>query len=589
MIVLGITDGISCGAAIVQDGRIVSAVNEEALSRLKMAYGFPRQSIAEVMRLAGVSSADIDVVTVATQDNYFFDGVRPWKGWFTKKNTPFREVVFRLAGHAAPLAALPGVEAFYYKSRAPIFKRRRDGIQKIIGQEFDIQAPVEFVDHHLAHCASAYFTSGFDDAMLVSMDGGGDKASSHIYVARNGQFEKVAQTSAFNSLANFYAYVTEICGFVAQKHEGKITGLAAHGEPRYRDLLNSLVTFEDGELKNVGHVLFGGALKAILSRLPAGWTREDLSASIQQHSEDLAVAYVKHHLQKHPNKNLAIAGGLFANVRINQKVGEIPGVSRLFVHPGMTDGGLAVGAALTLCISNGTVARMPGSPEVIGNVYYGAAYSDSEIQAALDEKGLQYTRPACIEQEAAKLLAEGYVVARFDGRMEYGPRALGNRSILYQAGEPSVNDWLNTLLCRTEFMPFAPATLMEYAEESYENVNLGRETARFMTVTFDCTEKMKRTCGGAIHIDNTARPQLVRAEDNPSYYKIIDEYRKITGVPTVINTSFNMHEEPIVYSPADAVRAFLQGHLDYLAIGNFLVKSVEPPKHELTPVRRVAS
>ena len=189
----------------------------------------------------------------------------------------------------------------------------------------------------------------------------------------------------------------------------------------------------------------------------------------------------------------------------------------------------------------------------------------------------KYTYFKNIESEIAKLLARGFVVARFNGRMEFGPRALGNRSILYQATDKTVNDWLNKKLRRTEFMPFAPATLAEYANKCYKNIKGAEYTAKFMTITFNCTNWMKKKCPGVVHIDGTARPQLLSREDNPSFYKIIDEYRKITGIPSIINTSFNIHEEPIVCSPKDAVRAFKIGHLDYLVIGNYLVKNENIP------------
>ena len=170
------------------------------------------------------------------------------------------------------------------------------------------------------------------------------------------------------------------------------------------------------------------------------------------------------------------------------------------------------------------------------------------------------------------LLAAGKVVARFDGRMEYGPRALGHRSILYHAKEPAVNQWLNQRLGRTEFMPFAPATLHEHRDGCYLNMKGAEHAAEFMTLTFDCTESMKQDCPAAVHVDGTARPQLVSADGSPGFHRILTEYYRLTGIPSVINTSFNMHEEPIVCSPDDAVRAFLQGNLDYLAIGNFLVE-----------------
>ena len=205
-------------------------------------------------------------------------------------------------------------------------------------------------------------------------------------------------------------------------------------------------------------------------------------------------------------------------------------------------------------------------------MYLGTNYCNDKIREVLEKENLNYTFQEDIEHKIAELLAEGKVVARFNGKMEYGPRALGNRSILYQPTDPSVMIWLNERLKRTEFMPFAPSTLQEYARESFENIDGAEYTAQFMNIAFNCTDWMKETCTGVIHVDGTARPQIVVKKANPSYYKIIDEYRKITGLPTIINTSFNMHEEPIVCSPHDAVRAFKQGALDYLAIGNYLVK-----------------
>lgn len=585
MLILGITDGISCGAAVAENGRLLAAVNEEALTRLKMAYGFPRQAIAEVMRIAGVAPSDIDLVCVASVNAYWTDGIRPFPGWLEGDTRSIRTSIQAVAGRLGPLINIvPGLEWLYYTVASPIFAQRRRAIQRIVREEFGIPSQLEFVDHHLAHAASAYFTSGFDDALVVTMDGGGDGCSAHVYEVRDGRFERLSTTSAFNSVGNYYAYVTHICGFKAQKHEGKITGLAAYGQPRHRDLLDSFITLENGQLKNVGGVVFRGAIEALRKRLPADWSREDLAASIQQHSECLATGYVVHHQTPQRPRNLAIAGGLFANVRINQKLKELPGVDRIFVHPGMTDVGLAVGAALAPCI-RGRASPMPCVREVLPSVYLGAEFSAAQIERELQAHGLDYVHVEDTETRIAQLLAQGYVVARFNGRMEYGPRALGNRSILYQPSDRSVNDWLNSALRRTEFMPFAPATLDEHAQSSYREIAGARETARFMTITSDVTAQMRQHCAGAVHVDGTARPQLVRAADNPSFHRIIEAFYRITGVPTVINTSFNMHEEPIVYSPADAIRAFRLGHLDYLAIGDFLVRSPSPILRRLEPMR----
>jgi carbamoyltransferase len=232
----------------------------------------------------------------------------------------------------------------------------------------------------------------------------------------------------------------------------------------------------------------------------------------------------------------------------------------------MGDGGCGTGAALL------EFAGQPATRERLRDVYWGPEFSSEVIAEALRRAQLEFTPCRPVEATIARLLTEGQVVARFEGRMEYGPRALGHRSILYHAKEPAVNQWLNQRLGRTEFMPFAPATLHEKRHECYLNIDGADYAAQFMTVTFDCTDAMKRDCPAAVHVDGTARPQLVTADGSPSFHRLLTEYYRLTGIPSVINTSFNMHEEPIVCTPDDAIRAFLQGNLDYLAIGDFLVR-----------------
>ncbi|MDX1436539.1 MAG: carbamoyltransferase C-terminal domain-containing protein, partial [Anaerolineales bacterium] len=269
-------------------------------------------------------------------------------------------------------------------------------------------------------------------------------------------------------------------------------------------------------------------------------------------------------------RNVAVAGGVFANVKFNQRIHELEEVDHFFVHPAMDDSGLSVGGAL---------AALLGSPEIdasrvrqpLENVYFGPGYSDDDIKGAIKKSGLDARRQPEMARTIAQLLAEGHVVARFTGRMEYGPRALGHRSILYQTTDPSVNDWLNENLNRTEFMPFAPATLVEYADRCYLGLDGARNAARFMTITFNCTPAMQAESPGVVHVDGTARPQIIDPDSAPDFYKILSAYHEITGIPSVINTSFNMHEEPIVCTPEDALRSFKQGNLAYLALGDWLV------------------
>jgi carbamoyltransferase len=576
MRILGITDGQTSGAAIVEDGRILAAINEERISRIKLARGFPWKSIEEVLSLTGTRPQDIRGVAVGQENMELREEVTDWPGWFEARqqdrdlHTSFFKVAARFGGWAPKV---PGLKSAYYALRTPAFRHRRQRIPEILREHFDISAPVVFYNHHYCHATSAYYTSNFEDCLVVTMDGGGDGHSSHIYSVRGGNFELLATADSYDSLGNYYAYITAICGYKAKRHEGKITGLAARGKPVHRDLIERMITCENGHLVNRGKVLFNQAMERITKQLPSGWTKEDLSATIQTVSEAVACSYIRYWREKTGHKNIALAGGLFANVRINEEIHLLPGVENTFVHPGMSDEGLAVGAALAMEGQNLRASGKKWTPIPLKDVYLGNSYSDQEIEAAARRAQLNLTHhPGSIEMEVAERLSQGKVVARFAGKMEYGPRALGNRSILYQPGDPTVNDWLNELLRRTEFMPFAPSSLFEASEQLYESPGGALDTARFMTITFHCKPWMVERCAGVVHVDNTARPQAVRREENASYHRIIDEYRKRTGVPVIINTSFNIHEEPIVRSPDDAIRAFLDSALDFMAMGDFLLE-----------------
>jgi carbamoyltransferase len=592
MRVLGLgTEGDS-GAAIVEDGRIIAAINEERLSRMKLVEGFPRGSIREVLQLSGTRAEDLDAVLIGGTSEPFADELQPFQEWLDQTWEARPTLAGRIKQAAGRLSRyrdrLPFLETAYYVLMEPSFLRRRIGIRRILRREFGVRAPIRFVDHHFAHVASAYFTSGFDDALVVSMDGGGDGKSALVYAARDGHLTYLHHDSAYNSLGNYYAYVTRICGFAAHKHEGKITGLAAHGEPKYVPLLQQFVDEENGRIVNRGRVVFSAAVRELERRLPAGWTREDLAASIQCHFEEIVRRYVGFWARRSGLRNVALAGGVFANVRVNQEVHELPEVDRIFIHPHMSDGGLGVGAALAACAPGILDRTMSRSPAPLRDVYLGTELTDTAIRAALQRHDLApETVEGPLEERVADLLADGYVVARAAERMGYGPRALGDRSILYQPSDRSVNDWLNRNLRRTEFMPFAPSVLYEARDRCFERMAGAEHAAEFMTLTFQCTPWMREHMEGVVHIDGTARPQLVRRSRNPGYYRIIEAFHERTGLPGIINTSFNMHEEPIVCSADDCVRAFLAGNLDYLAIGPYLVQHPSGSLHELRPVRRV--
>ena len=588
---LGLGTGADSGAAIVEDGRILAAVNEERLCRWKMAEGFPRGSIQEVLRLSDTDPSGVDCIMVGATEEPWVDDLVPFDGWFQTELKGVKGAIKKVAGGLAPYRdSLPFLERGYYAIQQPQYSRRRREIRRVMREEFGMSCPIVFVDHHLSHLASAYYTSGFRDALVISADGGGDRLSSLVYTVRDGKWEFQHKVSAYNSLGNYYAYVTHICGFKASKHEGKITGLAASGQPRYRDLLRGFIDEQDGTFHNRGRCAFRGAVRKLRASLPPDWRREDLAASIQVHSEDLMRRYVGHWARATGLSDVALAGGIAANVRINEEIHALPEVQRVFIHPHMGDGGLSAGAALAACIPDVAPETMPvRDARPIRDVYLGSRLTEKEIAERLMQEGLRpEPQREAIEERIAGLLADGYVVARAAGRMEYGPRALGNRSILYQPADRSVNDWLNKNLQRTEFMPFAPSVLFEDGDRLFQDLGGAEHAAEFMTITKHCSPWMRRHMSGVVHVDGTARPHLVRRSSNRGFYDIIAAFRRRTGLPGIINTSFNMHEEPIVCSVDDCVRAFLLGNLDYLAIGGHLVRHPRAAAHKLRPAPRAA-
>lgn len=569
MVILGITDSFTSGAAVVIDGKLVAAVNEERLNRNKMCMGFPTLSISEVLRLANVTPADIDAVAVATVNLFWRPETVPYTDYFREEKGSARDYYLSLG---AALSTVVGdstaARKVYYGLKKVLTRGRQDKIAKALQEDFGINSPVQFLDHHLCHAASAYFTSGYKQATVITQDGAGDGKCSKAYKVKNGRFKELAALDSYDSIGNYYSYITHLCGYKAHKHEGKITGLAALGQPAYLELLKKYISFENGTIINKGKCFDHSAIIKLQKDLPSDFSHADLSASVQELLEENVAEFCDYWIKKAGISDVALSGGVFANVKLNQRIHGLGSTRSLFVHPGMGDDGLAVGAALY------EENKLAGyrHQQVIQDVYLGGEFTEAEISRALQYHNL---KPEAIkdnlEKEVAKLLADGKVVARFDGRMEYGPRALGNRTIMYQPTDPTVNKWLNERLVRTEFMPFAPVTLWEERDKCYKNVEGAEETARFMTITFDCTDYMKESCPAVCHVDGTARPQLIREEDNPLYYKILKEYQTITGLSTLINTSFNMHEEPIVHTPDDALRSFKRGNLDAVVIGPFLV------------------
>lgn len=574
MIVLGIIDSKPSAAALLKDNEILAAVAEERLCRMKMASGMPRQAIQRVMADAHISPDDIDAVALAQRFSVYEPEPVHWNGWFESNNGARPRRFEYISASLAPLAGhIPMARKAHHQVKAMLSRDRIEKIPALLRSAYGITAPVHFFDHHYCHAASAYYTSGHDRAMVVTLDGGGDGLSGSVYKGEHGRLQRIAAVDSYHSLGNFYSYVTHLCGFKAENHEGKVTGLAALGKPVYIDILRQFIDYQEpGQISYRVPMYHRSALQQIAKKLPEDFDPADLAASVQLLLEEVGLSFIGYWLKETGLHNIAVAGGVFSNVKFNQRVHELDGVEQFFVHPAMEDSGLSVGSAFA------ALAEDPDSDPArlcqrLENVYFGPGYSDTEILQAVQASGYIATYETDITGKVAELLSQGHVVARFTGRMEYGPRALGHRSIMYQTTDPSVNDWLNEHLRRTEFMPFAPATLVEHAEACYEGLHGAEDAARFMTITFNCTDLMKAQSPGVVHVDGTARPQLIDPKTAPDFYQILSRYHQITGIPSLINTSFNMHGEPIVCSPEDALRSFNQGKLAYLAIGNLLVKN----------------
>jgi carbamoyltransferase len=568
-VVLGITDGDDAGAVLLVDGRLVAAVNEERLNRLKMSIGFPRLAVREVLRLGGLTPADVDHVAMAAQTEVHVPVSKANKGWFARASTMGRIRNEISSALVRPLGEFPWAIKGYRVLKRMTMGRRRGGVRKALS-ELGVSAPISYHEHHRCHALAAYEQSGFEDAVSISLDGGGDGRCSHVWVFEDSTDRLLNTVDSLHSIGNFYAYVTHLCGYRAAIHEGKITGLAASGEPRYQDIFRRLITYSDGQIKNVGRVYHNSAINTLRTMLPADWEHQDLAASIQNHLEDVALQYIRHWVKQSGKRNVCLSGGVFANVLLNQRIADLPETDRVFIYPAMGDGGIAAGAAFSAWrgFQNGRTSR---EDSFLPHAYLGAAFTDDEIEKELRSAGVEYRKSPDIEDESAALIHAGRVVARFNGGMEFGPRALGNRTIMYQTKDPSVNNWLNKRLQRTEFMPFAPACLAGHEEELFHWNQASARAARFMTITLACSDWMKEHCPAVVHVDGTARPQIVDADTNPSFHRIIKRYHERSGIPVIVNTSFNMHEEPIVCTPSDAIRAWKMSRLDNLAIGSFLV------------------
>jgi carbamoyltransferase len=590
--------------SLMEDGRVVFACAEERLSRVKLQSGFPERALTLGLARTGWDPASIDSVAYAFYDwdeearlikeamirdeerngssstadsvaryraalksGYKVDRTIRIPGLETEASEfmPKKGLVKRLAYEKAATTASIDWKVhrhLFKKWTATAIEEHRKWSQELAAglKSHGLQGKLKRYNHHDTHAANAFYASGYDTALVVTLDGYGSGNCGGVYSAGPAGLRPLIKFPFPNSLGIFYEHVTSGLGFKPSRHEGKIVGLAAYGHSKHlADVLLERFDVTNGDIR------IKGGMNHFFTRALAGhFAKRDVAAAYQFVLEEVARRAVTYWVKETGLTNIVMSGGVNANVKLNQRLREIPGVASVFIYPNMGDGGCGTGAAM-LAFGHD---KLPKGP--FDNVYFGPDYSEADIRRAFDAADLKYERYDDVEERIGELLAKDSIIGRFNGRMEYGPRALGNRSVLYPAKEPEVNQWLNQQLGRTEFMPFAPAALMEAGPRLFKNLSGCEKTAEFMTITFDCTEEMKRMCPAAVHVDGTARPQLVSDRSNRSFYRIIKAYEQRTGIPSVINTSFNMHEEPIICTPEDAVRAFLLGNIDYLAAGPFI-------------------
>ncbi|MFH1460403.1 MAG: carbamoyltransferase C-terminal domain-containing protein [Candidatus Omnitrophota bacterium] len=580
MYILGICDSQDSGAVLVEDQNnindlteSITAVNEERITRTKLKGGFPLFSIKEVMRIRNVKSGDIKLVVVAShmtpvsilrKFNKYHEKIR-------NKNSQFSFLLSLYIGYqvfAKKIKFMEKLEAYFSKL---IIKSK---LKKI-----GIKAQLLTVEHHQAHAYGAYATSGFNKALIFTIDGLGDGVSFTVNIGEQGKVKRIFEQDAQNDITLYYSRLTEKLGFIPIQDEGKVMGLAAYSQCYTENAKNSenskylkpgiLLRTEAGSFRKRNYLFSLFRDRDYYGQIKSNRNVET-AAAFQEHLEKKITEVVNHWIKKTGIKDIVLSGGFFANIKVNQKICQLDTVNDVYIFPHMGDGGLALGAVYV-------VKKI--KPFKIKNIFWGNDFNQDEIKLVLEENKVNYQFFNNIEEQIAKFLSQGAIVARFNGPMEFGPRALGNRSIIAQATDKSIQLFLNQKLARDAFMPFAPAILATDREKCCLMPHKAGYTALFMNMGFNATEYLKKTCPAVVHEDGSIRPQFVTEQSNASFYKILDAYKRITQIPVLLNTSFNVHEEPIVCTPLDALKSFKKVSLDYLAIGNFLIKGENNEKN----------
>lgn len=546
-------------AALFDDYELLAAVQQERMTRRKGAGGIPLAAIAEVLEIAGVERGQVEAL-VLTRAHYpmrFFRHFGVYKRIEDRVNRGFGKE--RAKDVALEMARMGVGDA------AAVF----DGPRFLahLGLRRDI--PVFFTNHHFAHALSALFFTDWDDALIYTADGCGDNVHYSHRILKGGELtclfgddRWLARKRRVDSLGLAYGFTTQALGYRMNRHEGKLTGLAAFGQPALAAEIGRHFTVDPSGLID-SDFASDKAMRAELHALAEGREPADVAASIQTVLEEKVLASVASMLREHRVRHLALAGGVLSNVRLNRLLCEATGVEEIFIFPGMGDEGLVVGGALEFLLGRDGLPVWLERRRRLTNVYWGRGYDD-----AIDRVLGSHTGVAAIAgnpvDTTVSLLERGEAGAIYDGRMEFGPRALGARSILASPADPDINRRMNARLQRTEFMPFAPYVLPEDAESVFEITRANRYAARFMTITTAVKKEWRPRIPAVVHVDGTARPQIVAEEQTPLYADILRAFKRATGLPVLVNTSFNAHEEPIINRPEECLRALLGDRIDFV-------------------------
>jgi carbamoyltransferase len=563
--------GHDASAALLMDGRVIACAAEERFTRVKYSLNLagntllPRNAIRFCLTAAGISIDDVDVVA------HYCD--------FTPS------AVRKRLGLLKPFISCEEATRVE-QSYEQIFKSMMQ--KEIVIEQFRQMTgsvPREFVPvrHHEAHAASAFYPSGFRDALILTLDGTGEVESSLLAAGHNLTITKLDSVLIPTSLGALYLLITVYLGFKSLGDEYKVMGLASYGNPRrFKDVFNQLVTLETDGQYRTPLITCSGLKEFLVSKLgparspdgPFESRHADVAAALQE-SLHLAVLHALQHARKHTGlSDLCMAGGVALNCTLNGMIARSGLFKRIFVQPAASDEGCSVGAALYA--SAKTIRNVPDKELQWEHVYLGPEYSRGEIESALKtfEGKIRWDRDNDIATRIARALAEGKVAGWFQGRMEFGPRALGNRSILADPRDAGMKDKINEKVKRREsFRPFAPAVLEEEACTYFDMTGL--DNSPYMLFTVPVRDEKRRIIPAVTHVDGTARVQTVSRKTNPRFYELLSAFKSMTGIPVVLNTSYNVKNEPIVCSPKDALSCFLSTSIDCVAIGDFFIRKNE--------------